>query len=328
MRDGLVRDRVSSELDGVLCFEMEAAGLMNSFPCLVIRGISDYADSHKNKRWQGYAAATAAAFTKEILSIIPTEQVLRTRKITETTRRETLSRTVHSAIDNVDLMWLFTMLSVVDQEAHNATIPMLDPDDPQFWWIFRNPDFFVWDSARSSAVLWLSGPPDRNVHQISSYTMNKEQRADAESQKLILYLFCSTLAKRRSAHVDFIHTFLHQFASGLPDGEGASAIKKFLRALHKLVFRDGWQTLRFGERDTPRQSITALLQAPFTHQWTALHTSLSKSIQRELVVVIDGLDKVEVHKSDFLRGVCTMSILEERCKLLYSTRRERNALLV
>lgn len=49
MRDGTERDRVSSELGGVLCFEMEAAGLMNNFPCLVIRGICDYADSHKTK---------------------------------------------------------------------------------------------------------------------------------------------------------------------------------------------------------------------------------------------------------------------------------------
>jgi hypothetical protein len=46
MRSTTERDRVSAELNGVLCFEMEAAGLMNSFPCLVIRGICDYADSH------------------------------------------------------------------------------------------------------------------------------------------------------------------------------------------------------------------------------------------------------------------------------------------
>ena len=71
IRDGVIRDRLSSELGGVLCFEMEAAGLMNSFPCLVIRGICDYADSHKNKRWQPYAAATAAACAKEVLSVIP-----------------------------------------------------------------------------------------------------------------------------------------------------------------------------------------------------------------------------------------------------------------
>jgi nucleoside phosphorylase len=31
MRDGVTRDKVSSELGGVLCFEMEAAALMNSF---------------------------------------------------------------------------------------------------------------------------------------------------------------------------------------------------------------------------------------------------------------------------------------------------------
>jgi nucleoside phosphorylase len=29
-----------------------AAGLMNSFLSLVIRGICDYADSHESKRWQ------------------------------------------------------------------------------------------------------------------------------------------------------------------------------------------------------------------------------------------------------------------------------------
>ena len=71
MKDSVVRDRLSQELNGVLCFEMEAAGLMNNFPCLVIRGICDYADSHKNKNWQPYAAATAAAYAKELLSILP-----------------------------------------------------------------------------------------------------------------------------------------------------------------------------------------------------------------------------------------------------------------
>ena len=55
---------------GILCFEMEAAGLMDNFPCLMIRGICDYSDSHKSQQWQGYAAATAAAYTKELLSVI------------------------------------------------------------------------------------------------------------------------------------------------------------------------------------------------------------------------------------------------------------------
>lgn len=71
MKHGVTRDSWSQDLGGVLCFEMEAAGLMNSLPCLVIRGICDYADSHKNKTWQPYAAATAAACAKDLLSFIP-----------------------------------------------------------------------------------------------------------------------------------------------------------------------------------------------------------------------------------------------------------------
>lgn len=79
MRDGIERDNVSSELGGVLCFEMEAAGLMNNFPCLVIRGICDYSDSHKNKRWQPYAAGVAAAYAKELLLVMPAAGVVNTQ---------------------------------------------------------------------------------------------------------------------------------------------------------------------------------------------------------------------------------------------------------
>jgi nucleoside phosphorylase len=75
MRHGITRDRIGGEL-GVLCFEMEAAGLMDNFPCLVIRGICDYADSHKNKRWQEYAAAVAAGYAKELLYVMPKAHVV------------------------------------------------------------------------------------------------------------------------------------------------------------------------------------------------------------------------------------------------------------
>ncbi|OJJ45679.1 hypothetical protein ASPZODRAFT_509886 [Penicilliopsis zonata CBS 506.65] len=70
MRCARTRDRLSAT-DEVLCFEMEAAGVMNTFQCLVIRGICDYADSHKNKTWQKYAAASAAAFAKVLLLRLP-----------------------------------------------------------------------------------------------------------------------------------------------------------------------------------------------------------------------------------------------------------------
>ena len=47
IKNALERNKINKDLGGdVLCFEMEAAGLMNGFPCIVIRGICDYCDSH------------------------------------------------------------------------------------------------------------------------------------------------------------------------------------------------------------------------------------------------------------------------------------------
>ncbi|KAL7755421.1 hypothetical protein ACKLNR_014519 [Fusarium oxysporum f. sp. zingiberi] len=66
MKSGEDRDRIATQ-EGVIAFEMEGAGVWDSFPCIVIKGACDYADSHKNKDWQRYAAATAAACAKALL---------------------------------------------------------------------------------------------------------------------------------------------------------------------------------------------------------------------------------------------------------------------
>ncbi|RYC88560.1 hypothetical protein BFJ63_vAg8622 [Fusarium oxysporum f. sp. narcissi] len=78
-RDANLRGKFAQK--GVLCFEMEAAGLINYFHCVVIRGVCYYSDSHKNKDWQRYAAMTAAAYTKDLLKHVAPSQV--------TTKRET-----------------------------------------------------------------------------------------------------------------------------------------------------------------------------------------------------------------------------------------------
>lgn len=81
-RDELVQQLKEGSIDAI-CLEMEAAGLMNTFPCLVIRGICDYGDSHKNDRWQKYAALTAAAFAKEFLSFVDSKEVEESPKVGE-----------------------------------------------------------------------------------------------------------------------------------------------------------------------------------------------------------------------------------------------------
>lgn len=66
MKNAQTRDAVAKR-DNILCFEMEADGIMETIPCLPVRGISDYADEHKNDDWQLYAALTAATCARELL---------------------------------------------------------------------------------------------------------------------------------------------------------------------------------------------------------------------------------------------------------------------
>ena len=76
MKSAVERDLYAKDPSlNVLCFEMEAAGLMNNFPCLVIRGICDYSDSHKNDAWHKYAALAAAAYARELLHIVKPRKV-------------------------------------------------------------------------------------------------------------------------------------------------------------------------------------------------------------------------------------------------------------
>jgi nucleoside phosphorylase len=72
VKDARMRDEILSK-HGAICLEMEAAGIMNLAPCIVIRGVSDYADSHKNSHWQPFSASTAAACAKELLEHIQTK---------------------------------------------------------------------------------------------------------------------------------------------------------------------------------------------------------------------------------------------------------------
>ncbi|KAI6777616.1 uncharacterized protein J7T54_004899 [Emericellopsis cladophorae] len=66
IKSGEDRDRIAAQ-HNLIAFEMEGAGAWDEVPCIVVKGLCDYADSHKNKAWQDFAAATAASVAKAIL---------------------------------------------------------------------------------------------------------------------------------------------------------------------------------------------------------------------------------------------------------------------
>lgn len=85
MKSGIGRNRIAQQ-EGVIAFEMEGAGIWEHLPCLVIKGVCDYADSHKNKKWQDYAAATAASTAKALVLTLFTPAVTTTEIAARWTR--------------------------------------------------------------------------------------------------------------------------------------------------------------------------------------------------------------------------------------------------
>ena len=97
MKTAQHRDEYAGRYD-IICYEMEAIGVMETTSCLTIRGISDYSDGHKNDDWHSYASLAAAVCSKELLKIIPAQSVLQCpMEITQ----EELERTVRGAVHQV-----------------------------------------------------------------------------------------------------------------------------------------------------------------------------------------------------------------------------------
>lgn len=87
VHDHEVRDKLSRSFGGhVLCIEMEAAGVMDYLPCIVICGICNYADAEDNEDWEDYAAAVAAACAKELLQIVQPSDANEERSMKELLR--------------------------------------------------------------------------------------------------------------------------------------------------------------------------------------------------------------------------------------------------
>ncbi|TDZ21498.1 hypothetical protein Cob_v005466 [Colletotrichum orbiculare MAFF 240422] len=126
MKDATIRDKLAAE-KGVLCFEMEAAGLMNHFPCLVIRGICDYSDSHKNKSWQGYAAMTAASYAKALLCRVHPSRLESERRIAEAVSILKDVRTDVIKISHHVHEETLAKLKIAEGAAHDSHLNQHDP---------------------------------------------------------------------------------------------------------------------------------------------------------------------------------------------------------
>ncbi|KAL8284623.1 hypothetical protein RB600_009169 [Gaeumannomyces tritici] len=158
MKDAKIRDKLAAE-KGVLCFEMEAAGLMNHFPCLVIRGICDYSDSHKNKEWQGFAAMMAAAYAKDLLRQIMPSQVDAVKKIEEVLSavKKTVQKT-QDGVNNLAIQLALPKLPVAKGAAFYAEANEHDPRCHHDTRVDLLADIHRWiKDPNGKGIFWLRG---------------------------------------------------------------------------------------------------------------------------------------------------------------------------
>ena len=241
IKDGLTRDKLSGELGGVLCFEMEAAGLMNSFPCLIIRGICDYADSHKNNEWQPFAAAVAAACAREILSIIPASSYSSNYGI-EVTRQlatNSIELSQYSGPDdipteNVASQYVRSVLTADQREsclnslrfdqidARHATIRTAHAKTCR--WLLSKSEYQDWlDVSKFSdhhGFLWIKGKPATGKSTIMkfAYTDAKKKKVDTV---VISFFFNARGEELEKSSLGMYRSLLFQLLEQLPDLQDA-----------------------------------------------------------------------------------------------------------
>ncbi|KAI1199268.1 ankyrin repeat protein [Nemania serpens] len=266
MRHGATRDTLARE-HGILCFEMEPAGLMETAQCLVIRGICDYSDSHTSKRWQGYAAAAAAAYAKEILSLIPTAPRAGPRPF--------VPDSVVSAVRDA------LLLTRPDVDRSSLIALKGRRIDGTCEWLVRHPSYQEWLQGADPPLLWISGGPGKGKTMLAIYITEQLQQVVDYSQGVLLYYFCSNRDKNRNTAVTIMRGVLHQWL----------LLQPYLAQYIRNYF-DGAETTKY------TISNLAILLKLFL-------ILLRRSGSSQMVLVLDGLDECEEDSLrqllDFLR---------------------------
>ncbi|KAF1986145.1 purine and uridine phosphorylase, partial [Aulographum hederae CBS 113979] len=198
MKDATARDKLIAEKD-VLCFEMEAAGLMNHFPCLVIRGICDYSDSHKNDAWQGYAAMAAAAYAKDLLCRIAPNRIEAERKISDILSSvKSEVHQIHTRVQDIGT-GVKDLEHAQKREEINRWLHAPDPSinynkaskqrsESSGVWFLETSNFNTW-KTRKNSFIWLQGKPGCGKTILSSTIITDLYNRPSSSRPLLYFYF-------------------------------------------------------------------------------------------------------------------------------------------
>ncbi|KAH7176990.1 hypothetical protein EDB81DRAFT_940795 [Dactylonectria macrodidyma] len=220
IKDAAVRQKLNKDLGGqVLCIEMEAAGLVISFPCVIIRGICDYADLHKNKAWQEHAAAVAAALAKELLSMVPADEVKQMATIKDLDHRlEKISIVVnqldarnHGQEHQSVMSWL-TPVNYGPQ--YSDYLRRRQPGTGQ--WFLNSEGFQAWLKS-SKQTLFCPGIPGAGKTMLTTISIEKLYSLFGNDESVgIAYIYCNFQRQHEQKPHDMLASLLKQLSQCKP----------------------------------------------------------------------------------------------------------------
>uniref|UniRef100_A0A4E9EMT7 Uncharacterized protein n=2 Tax=Gibberella zeae TaxID=5518 RepID=A0A4E9EMT7_GIBZA len=241
MEDSIARDQLA-ESEHVLCFEMEAAGLANHFPCVAIRGICDYSDSHRGRTWRGYAALVAAAYAKELLLQISPENIKQEERVAEILQGiedvkaglEPLAKTsenveyLNERSKREEELKILDWLNAVDyaSEQYGFLKPeqRLPGTGQQF---LSSENFQTWLKTKSS-LLFCSGMPGAGKTITTAITVEYLYSTFRDNPTVgVAYVYCSYQKRDQQKPQDLFTSLLKQLALSM------SPLPKAMYELHE-----------------------------------------------------------------------------------------------
>lgn len=308
MKHAKTRDRLAKEL-GSICFEMEAAGLMDNFPCPVIRGICDYSDSHKAKRWQKYAAATAAAYAKELLLITPPQRNSTARvrpevqivgkSMTLSSHQINFCLRCPTATPSSDLKRLLDSLKFDQIDKRHANIKTNHAKTCE--WLLGHPDYTTWIDrkmySQHHGFLWIRGKPGAGKSTIMKFAFSRARRRAASIGPSISFFFNARGEGLEKSTLGMYWSLLHQLLEKIPD----------LQAL--VDINDGTQEFVVWDLEKTKTLFRSAVRKLGKRQLTCFIDALDECAEsqvREMVGVFEDLGQYAV-QNDLRFYICFSS---------------------
>ncbi|KAL5869725.1 hypothetical protein ACKVWH_010505 [Pyricularia oryzae] len=226
---GTRRDEIGRLCDGAICIEMEAAGVDTSAPCLVIRGISDYSDTHKNDLWKPYAAGQAAVFARTLLGTIQPNDIrsaaiyrnsglARLLKDLDLVRRLKSTGGKHDDNGNDDFQLALQSLEYEDMNITRCGIQPVKSDTVS--WLFAHPVFKEWRDGkhqdRNKNLIALIGGPGTGKSTLMKEAFEKLSEVPDTARPVASFFFGRESGSKEVSMSVMLRSLLHQLLPQIP----------------------------------------------------------------------------------------------------------------